>query len=380
MSPFDEVVASGALRTTARVLETLRWLVEHESPSSDEQRLRVLAADLGAMLRELGAQVELIDAPGTGRHVSARFAGREEEAPLLILGHLDTVHPVGTLEERPFRVADGRVTGPGVFDMKAGLAVLLESLGLLVRQGAPRRPAHVLVTCDEETGSETSRSIIERAARDSGAVLVLEPPLPGGAAKTARKGVGLYDLRIQGRAAHAGVEPEQGISAIHELAHQVLALEALADAAAGTTVTVGLARGGTASNVVPASAEATADIRFSTMDEGERVDRAIRSLAPTLHGAKLQVSGGINRPPLERTDAVVALYRRARELARSLGFDLPEGSTGGASDGCFTAALGIATLDGLGVAGGGAHAVNEHILVEDLPRRTALVGRLLETL
>ncbi len=366
----------------ASALARLQRYVEHESPSGDVVRTSALAAVLVAELRGLGATVAEHKAPERGKHVEARVEGAEAAlAPLFLLGHLDTVFPVGTLAERPFRVEDGRATGPGVFDMKAGLAVLLEALAQLrAAGGRQRRPLRILLTCDEEVGSGTSRPLIEALARGAAATLVLEPSLPGGAAKTARKGVAGYTLQSFGRAAHAGVEPEKGISAITELAHQVLAAQALAAPERGTTVTVGLVGGGSASNVVPAAAWAEVDVRFATGDEAIRVDTAMRALAPVLPGARLEVSGGVNRPPLERTEAGAALYRTARGLATELGFDLPEGATGGGSDGNFTAALGVPTLDGLGPQGGGAHAVHEHVLVEDLPRRIALLRRLLETL
>ncbi|MBX6362767.1 MAG: M20 family metallopeptidase [Gemmatimonadetes bacterium] len=354
-----------------------------ESPSGDVARATALAEVVTAELAAAGAETRLVDAPGFGRHVQATVPGANPSAaPILILGHLDTVWPVGTLADRPFRIVDGRAEGPGIFDMKAGLAVAIEALAELHHAGRrPARPVRVLVTCDEEVGSTTSRPLIEQLARGAAATLVLEPSLPGGAAKTARKGVGVYRLRFTGRAAHAGIDPAKGVSAVLEMAHQILALHALAAPDRGTTVSVGPVRGGTVSNVIPAEAEAEVDVRFATLDEGQRVDAAIRSLRPALPGAGVAVvEGGINRPPLERTAAVAALYRTARDLASDIGFDLPEGSTGGGSDGCFTAALGIPTLDGLGPQGGGAHAVDEHILVADLPRRVALVRRLLEAL
>ncbi len=363
------------------VLARLQRYVSHESPSGDQARTSALAVVLAAELRDLGAVVTEHEAPGRGTHVEVRVEGAEPGlAPLFLLGHLDTVFPVGTLAERPFRVEGGRATGPGVYDMKAGLAVLVEALAQLRGEGLrPRRPLRILVSCDEEVGSGTSRPLIEALARGAAATLVLEPSLPGGGAKTARKGTANYVLHAIGRAAHAG-EPDKGVSAVTELAHQVLAAQALAAPERGTTVTVGVIGGGTASNVVPAEARAEVDVRFARGDEAARIDTAMRALAPVVPGARLEVTGGVNRPPLERTDGGVALYRAARALAAEIGFDLPEGSTGGASDGNVPAALGVATLDGLGPQGGGAHAVTEHVLVEDLPRRVALLRRLLETL
>jgi len=367
---------------TARALDRLRHYVEQETPSGDEARARALAATLAADLAAAGAAAERIDEPGWGAHVRARVPGREPgREPVVVLGHLDTVHPAGTLAQRPFRIAEGRAEGPGTYDMKAGLAVLVEALHTLAAAGtAPRRPVTILVTCDEESGTGASRPLIEETARGAAAVLVLEPPLPDGSAKTARKGVATYRIRALGRAAHAGVEPERGVSAIAELAHQILRALALADPARGTTVNVGVVRGGTAVNVVPAEAWAEVDVRFATAAELARVDRALLALEPVLPGARLEVTRPDPRPPLERTEGVLRLYHHARALARELGFELGEGATGGGSDGNWTAALGIPTLDGLGVRGGGAHAEDEHILIEDVPRRIALLARLLETL
>lgn len=365
-----------------RTLNRLRAWVEHESPSGDEARATRLASVIAAELEAAGAVVERIPAPGWGEHLLARVEGAEPGLePILALGHLDTVHPVGTLERMPFRIAGERVEGPGVYDMKAGLAVLTEALLLLHEAGTPpRRPLRVLITCDEEVGSGTSRALIEETARTTAATLVLEPPLPGGRAKTARKGVATYTLEVQGRAAHAGVEPERGVSAIRELATQIDRIDRLAAPERGTTINFGVISGGTAGNVVPSLAAVEIDVRFTTSAEGERVDAALRALEPALPGAKLFLEGGVNRPPLERTEGVIALYQRAREIAAEIGFELGEGSTGGGSDGSFTAAIGIPTLDGLGVDGGGAHSTDEHIILADLAPRVALVRRLLERL
>jgi glutamate carboxypeptidase len=364
-----------------RALARLRRLVEHETPSGDEARITVLIQELRDELASADARCEAIHAPGFGHHLLAFIAGVEPALePVLVLGHVDTVHPVGTLAERPFRVADGRAWGPGTFDMKAGVAVVLEALAALRADGRrPRRPVELLLTCDEEVGSGTSRALIEERARGAAAVLVPEPPLAGGAAKTARKGVATYQLRITGRAAHAGLEPERGISAITELAHLVLALQALADAGAGTTVAVTVVEGGTRSNVVAAEAVAAVDVRFERLAEFRRVDAAIHGLRPVT-AAAVEVMRGDERPPLERTAGVAELYARARAVAAELGWELGEGAAGGGSDGNFTGALGVPTLDGLGVQGDGAHAVHEHVLVADLPRRVAFLRRLLETL
>lgn len=379
---LSAVLGEAAEDLTARVLERARRLVEMESPTGDVARAGVLAAELEAAFAELGAEVEQLEAPGLGIHVRARVAdARQDQAPLLVLGHLDTVHPVGSIRERPFRVEDDRAYGPGIFDMKAPLAVLLETLAIIGKSGSRQtRPVEVLITCDEEAGSPASRPLIEETAGRARMVLVLEPPLPGGAAKTARKGACTYELRVMGRAAHAGIEPERGVSATHELARQLLKVLALADGSRGTTVNVGLIGGGSAANVVASDAWAYIDTRFVTMDEQRRLDADLRALTPEDPKARISVKRLEQRPPLERDQGVLELYEHARSLAGQIGFDLPEGSTGGGSDGCLTAALGVPTLDGLGVDGGGAHAAHEHIVIADLPRRVALLRRLLETL
>ncbi len=367
--------------TTERVLARLRRYVEQESPSGDTERCTRLAHVVASDLRDLGAQVSLLPAPGQGLHVLAQFPPVNESEHLLILGHLDTVHPVGTLSQLPFAVNEERATGPGIFDMKAGLALMIEALATLRRSGrSTARPVRMLVTCDEEVGSHTARAVIEEQARGAHAVLVPEPALPGGRAKTSRKGVATYRLTTHGRAAHAGIEPERGVNAIDELVHQLLAVQALAEPSLGTTVLVSTVNGGTVSNVVPAQATATIDARFSLTTEGERIQRALLALTPHDARAGLDVQQVDTRPPLERTPAVVVLFERARALAAALGFALGEGDTGGGSDGCLTAALGIATLDGIGPQGGGAHAADEHIRVQDLPFRLAFYASLLEQL
>jgi glutamate carboxypeptidase len=362
-------------------LDRVRRLVELESPSHDEAALRAVAADLVVQLMGCGAETDTVDAPGVGEHVVARIAGREPDLePVLVLTHFDTVHPVGTFDP-VFRVHDGRAYGPGAFDMKGGVACMIEALHQIHGDGAaPHRPVIFLATCDEETGSHTSRALIEALAAGAHAVLVPEPPLPGGLAKTRRKGVAGYRIDVEGKASHAGLAPEAGVNAIVELAHQVLAVTALADPAAGTTVSVGVTGGGTTSNVVPARAWAVVDVRFTAADEARRIDREIRALRPVLSGAEVAVSGEVNRPPMERTDGVARLYERARALAAEDGWELGEGLSGGASDGSFTAGMGLPTLDGIGVEGAGAHASDEHNLVVDLPRRVRLFRRLLEEL
>jgi glutamate carboxypeptidase len=360
------------------MLARLAELVDHESPSQEPAALDSLARGLARRLESQGAEVRRVGNPAGCDHVRARWSAPgpdDAKPPALVLGHFDTVWPRGTLALRPFRVADGRAFGPGIFDMKAGLMLLEFALEAIGAVGAPlNRPVVVLWTSDEEIGSPGSRAAIEAEAQDAAFVLVLEPPLAGGRLKTSRKGVGQFRLIVDGRPAHAGVEPEKGISAVLELAHQVVRLHALNEPAAGTSVNVGVVRGGTTSNVVAASASAAIDVRASTLAEARRIERAIRDLSPVLPGARLAIEGGFNRPPMERSAAVVALFERVRAIGRGLGLELGEGSTGGGSDGNFTAALGKPTLDGLGAPGAGAHAEDEHIRVADLPIRAALLA------
>jgi glutamate carboxypeptidase len=391
-----ELVEIYAGRQT-EILGLIRQLVEYESKSGAEQPLNVLADFVARwMVDHAGGEVDLLPEPGSGTHLRAVFpfghqVSRESDQPgILVIGHLDTVWPLGTLARKPFSIhADGRATGPGIFDMKAGIAILLESLrtikgmvgGLVEGGGAgTRHPVRVLLTCDEEVGSPTSRGLVEAEARRAKAVLVLEPPLSGGIVKTGRKGIAGFTVRAIGRAAHAGLDPRLGVNAIVELAHQTLTLAALNDDERGVTVNVGVVTGGTGVNVVPAEAVARVDLRFWEQADGERVVGQIRGLQPHLAAANLEVTGGINRPAMPRSAGNLALFAQARELAATLGFELQELAVGGGSDGNFTAALGVPTLDGLGVDGAGAHAENEHILIEDIPRRAALLTRLLQTL
>ncbi|MBX6313858.1 MAG: M20 family metallopeptidase [Isosphaeraceae bacterium] len=362
------------------MLDALEELVGRESPSRDKPALDALARSIGATFTQLGGAVEIVANEAGGDHVVARFGSSRpiDVRPALVLGHFDTVWPAGTLTRSPFRIEDGRAFGPGTFDMKASLVLIVEALAALRALAVPLpRPVVVVLTSDEEIGSPTSRELIELEARDCVYALVLEPPLPGGLLKTARKGTGGYLIEVEGRAAHAGVEPEKGLSAIRELAHQILKVYELARPEVGTTINVGVVAGGTAANVVAAYASAQVDVRIGTRDEAQRVDEAIRALIPRAPGARVVVSGGLNRPPMERTERTAALFEQARRLGATLGLDLAEGATGGASDGNFTAALGIPTLDGLGAEGAGAHAADEHILIDSLPERAALLATLL---
>lgn len=368
------------------ILALTRALVEAESPSGDLEGSREVVDLLARAAKEIAgvARVERMAAPDSyGEHlrVSAFGGGESAERSLLILGHTDTVHARGSLAERPWREAEGKIFAPGVFDMKASCAVALEALRACASlEAGPRRPVVLLLTCDEETGSASGRALVEEEARRAEFVLVLEPPAPDGSAKTKRKGTGLFSLRAEGRAAHAGLDPEKGVSAVLEIARQIERLHSLGDAELGTTVNVGVVCGGTRSNVVAAEARAEIDVRFGTLAEARRLEREIRSSVPFDTRARLSVTGGINRPPLERTPPVIALYERARDAASLLGFELGEASVGGASDGNFAAACGAAVLDGLGVEGDGAHATHEHIRAESVARRGALLAALVASL
>ncbi len=366
-----------------QILETIGELVIEETPTDDKDRLDSFATRLSARYAAAGLETEIVPNEGRGNHIRARFeqaahVENTDAAPALILCHYDTVWPVGSLDTHPFRVDDqGWAYGPGIFDMQSSLALVeyvlrgVQSLDLRLP-----RPVTVLVTSDEEVGSQTSRNLIEEEARGAAYVLVLEPPLPGGKLKTTRKGGAHFALEITGRAAHAGVEPEKGISAVQELAHQVLALHSLTDLEEGTTVNVGVVAAGTRSNVVAAQAEAKIDVRAWTAAEMARVNAAIMDLEPMVDGVTLEVTGGENRPPLERT-VTGAIFEQAQEVGRTLGLELEEAGTGGGSDGNLTGALGVPTLDGLGIPGHGAHADHEHIEVDKIGERAALLTALL---
>lgn len=361
------------------LLETIEALVCLESPTTDKAAVDRCGAEVARRLAGVGGRVQRLARSGAGDHLLTEFGCGTRQ--VLILGHLDTVWDAGTLALRPWRHAGGRIYGPGVFDMKAGIGVGLLAVRALAESasGIPGRVV-MLLTSDEETGSATSRRAIEEEARRSAAVLVLEPALPGGAVKTSRKGCGEFVLRVEGVAAHAGIEPGRGANAIHELARQIAGIGAWQAPELGTTLNVGVIRGGTRTNVIAAAAEAVIDVRVSTMAEAARVHGVLAALRPHDPRTRLTVSGGVDRPPFERTPEVADLYTRARALAADMGRELGEGGTGGGSDGNFTAALGVPTLDGLGAVGGGAHADDEHVTVEELPWRAALVAGLLRDL
>ena len=369
-----------------RVLSLARSLCEIESPSGDGEGSAEAVSLLAKAAAELEAlvSVERVAAPGGyGEHFVLRAFDdpTSDERPLLLLGHTDTVHPKGTLAARPWRETEGRIYAPGVYDMKAACAVALEAVRACGELSLkPRRPVVLLLTCDEESGSFDGRKLVEREASRAEYVLVLEPPAPGGRAKTARKGTGIFTLEVEGRAAHAGLEPEKGVNAVLEIARQIERVSAFAKPELGTTVNVGTVAGGTHANVVPAAARAEVDVRFSTTAEAQRLDEAIRGLQSFDERARLKISGGINRPPMERTERVAALFEKARRVAASLDIELGETSVGGASDGNFAAARCAAVLDGLGVDGDGAHAEHEHIQRDAVVRRGVFLAALVASL
>jgi len=361
----------------AEMVSLLIRIVEMESPSGDKAALDGLGQFLADQLRQIGAEVDLAPQARGGPHVVARWG--DGPRGTLMLCHMDTVCEVGTLATQPIRMENGRLFGPGALDMKGGIANALWAMRALRElQMAPSRPVTLLITSDEEVGSRTSRPVIEAEALKHDAVFVLEPAQPPHASlKTSRKGVGIYRVAVAGRSAHAGADHEKGINAIEELAHQILAIQRFTDYNAGTTLNVGVAGGGTRSNVVPEKAWARVDVRVTDAFEAARVHRLMQGLRPHLPGTTLQVSGGINRPPMIRTPAIGALYARAQAIAEELGFPLSEAGSGGGSDGNYTAALGIPTLDGMGVIGEGSHAREEHVVIDSLPQRAALLAAML---
>ncbi len=378
MSVASRLPALAALFDGRRkdLLSDLERLVTHESPSDDGPRVSALAGWIAGRLREAGVEAERVACAGRGDAVRVRLG---PEGGTLLLGHLDTVWPVGSLGELPFRVEDVAAKGPGVFDMKGGIAVALAVLTAVGRgEVRPARGLTLLLTPDEEAGSEASRELLVSEARRHARTLVLEPAGDGGAAKVARKGVGQVTVRFRGVAAHVGLEPEKGASALLELGRFLVFAEALADVSVGTTVVPTLARAGSKANVVPETAELTVDFRVWSLAEGERVERALRAYRERDPRVAVEVSGGLNRPPMEATGASLDLFRAAAALAQGLGFELTAARVGGASDGNLTATAGVPTLDGLGPSGGGAHARTEHVVLDDLPRRAALLAALLE--
>ena len=346
-------------------------MVSMESPSYDKELTDRFVEFLAGKFQEIGGDVDIVPAAKVGNHLRVKFSDASSHR-VLLLGHTDTVWTAGEIAKRPFKIENRRATGPGVFDMKAGILLMWMAMRVL-----KARPLTILLNSDEEIGSSSSRSLIESEASQCGAVLVLEPSLPGGALKTARKGVGRFTVKAIGRAAHAGIDPGKGVNAVEEISRQILKLQQMTDSTRNTTVTVGVVQGGTRPNVVPAEAAAEIDVRIASIDEAGRIAAMIKALSPELPGARLEIRGGINRPPMERNTETDRLFGAAREIAAEFGLDLKEGSTGGASDGNFTSAIGIPTLDGLGAVGGGAHAIDEWIEIDSLPQRAALLAGLI---
>ena len=361
----------------------MRALVEAESPSGDEDGSRAVVDLLADAARSVTCvdAVERVNAPGFGQHLVIKaFQQQNNAGQILIVGHTDTVHSRGSLALRPWRKDGDKAYGPGVFDMKANCALVIEMLRTLCELNSkPQFAVTVVLTCDEEVGSASGWPLIERLAKEqyTRCAFVLEPPASGGRVKTGRKGTGIYAIKVEGKAAHAGLEPEKGASAVLELARQTERLQATNLSGSGITLNVGVVRGGTRANVVPAHAEGEIDVRFSTEAESREIERLFSTLRPIDERTNVFVSGGINRPPLERTAAVLELFEKARSVSAFVGFELGEAQVGGASDGNFIAALGIPVLDGLGISGDGAHAVHEHIEVDDIARRGALLSGLL---
>lgn len=362
---------------TGDMVALLQELVEIESPSTDAAGVAAVAERLVPELEGIGLRVTLQPVAGAGPVL--RAVSRAGSPPVMLLGHLDTVWPAGTLAERPVRVEGDRLHGPGSFDMKAGLVVATWALRALAARG-PLPAVSVFFTPLEEVDCEPYRPVMEAAMKASSAVLGFEPAWPGGAVKTRRKGSGSVTLRARGRAAHAGADFDKGRNAIVEMARLCLSAHGLTDLGRGVTVNVGVIRGGIRSNVVPELAEAEVDFRVRTLEDGRRVEAALRGLRSSDPGVTLQVEGGLHYPPLERSPGVVRVYEAARAVAAEMGTDLAEVSTGGASEAAFAAALGVPTLDGLGADGDGAHAEHEHVLLPSLAERAALAAGLIARL
>lgn len=367
---------------TEAIVRQIQQLVEIESPSGDAQgNLNVMTwlVDRVARIPAI-TSVERIPGGRFGEHIILRaFEDTSGEKPVLLLGHTDTVHPKGTKSHNPTRIENDMLYGCGVFDMKANIVLMLEAVRAIAESGdAPKRPVNILLTCDEEVGSPTGRAVVEAEAAKAGFALISEPSADG-KAKTGRKGTGGYKVIAKGIPAHAGLEPEKGASAILELARQVEKIHSLGDPANGTTVNVCTIGGGTATNVIPENAECSVDVRFTSLAEAERIDRDLKSLKSDDERVSITVEGAINRPPMERSEKVVALFEKAREISAELGYELGETQVGGASDGNFVAALGVPVLDGLGIRGDGAHTLGERIQIDEIPFRAELLRRLIQS-
>lgn len=360
------------------IVDLLKRLVEIESPSTEKLAVDRLAYMLCGELAPLGAEIEVVKQTQFGDQVVARWNSSDHRPGILMLCHMDTVFASGTLAQMPLVEKDGKLFGPGVYDMKAGIASALTVIRLLCQAGQlPARPITLLLTSDEEIGSDASRGLIEELARQSALVLCLEPALPDGSLKTARKGTGDMEIITYGIAAHAGADHEKGRNAIEELAHHILAAQRLTDYEKGTTVNVGIIRGGTRTNVVPDEAHALIDFRVMQPQEVARLTHWAQTLQPLIPGASVEVKFGVNRPPMPRDDRMVATFLKAQQIASRLGLLVGEGSTGGASDANFVAPLGVPVLDGLGAVGDGGHSEREYVEVASLPARAALLAGIL---
>ncbi|MBE5398161.1 M20 family metallopeptidase [Brevibacillus borstelensis] len=361
------------------ILEELRRYVEMESPTHNKEAVDRVGAFIADRFRALGCRVDTYPQHEYGDQLRVEYGEGEEQ--ILVLGHFDTVKEIGSLSREPWRIEDGKVYGPGTYDMKAGIVFCYYALEAIIEQKLPlSRKLVFFWNTDEETGSLSSEELIKEEAKRSRCALVIEPAAGDGSLKTSRKGGGEFLLKVKGRAAHAGNDHAKGINAIEELAHHVLTIQSWTNYEAGTTLSVGTIQGGSVSNVVPDYAEAVIDVRVSTAEEAVRITRLMHQLQPVLPGAELIVEGGIPKPPMERTAGTEHLFFHAREQARLEGFDLTETGVGGTSDGNFAASVGTPTLDGLGPNGDGAHASHEHVEIDSIPQKIALLARLFTTL
>ncbi len=360
------------------ILNSMREIVEIESPSHDVEGSKNVVDFLESETRKIssGFEIQRIFAENYGEHLIIRTF-QFNKKPILLLGHTDTVHPRGSFQKNPTRIEGNKFYGCGIFDMKAGCVLMLEVLRAFAELNIkPSRPITILLSCDEEIGSLTGRELVEQAANRAEFCLVCEPSA-GGKVKTGRKGTGMFALKTHGVPAHAGLEPEKGASAILEISKQIEKLHSLNNFEIGTTVNVCLVQGGTATNVIPEHAECSIDVRFNSLPEAKRIESEIKNLKSFDERVKLEILGAINRPPMERTEKVINLYEKARKIAETFDYELGETEVGGASDGNFVGALGVPVLDGLGVSGSGAHTLEEYILIDDIPKRAALLASIL---
>jgi glutamate carboxypeptidase len=365
---------------TQELVSMLRELVEIESPTHEKAAVDRLGRRLSQELERLGAQVEAVSQPEAGDHLIGRWNSTGGGPGILLLCHMDTVHPLGALQRNLCRVEEGKLFGPGTEDMKSGIALILGAVQVMQAHAAwIDRPVTLLITSDEETGSHTSRPLIESLGKEAELVLCFEPALPDGSLKTWRKGVGGFEITAHGRAAHAGAHHKKGINAIQELAHQVITIQSWTDYERGTTLNAGLIQGGTASNVVPSEASMTVDFRVLAAEEGERVMELAQALQPVLDGSRLEVSGGMNRPPMPYSPVMQQTYQRIQQVGANLGLDLKAGGSGGGSDANFVAPFGVPLMDGMGAVGDGEHTDHEFIWIDSLPERTAVLAGVLST-